>query len=141
MKKNNNKKQTALTQHRSKNHQHHVLGWKDLCLGSIQDIKLHMNRRFLIQRMRKHQGFFMKCPFSISISPFDAEFHSPYRKNIKKIIALILEGFMKNLIFTFFCLFFHYKGPYQPIFSALSTPFGRGLLPLIHSTEMPRLSR
>ena len=30
-----NKCQTALTQHRSENRQHDVLGWKVLCLGGI----------------------------------------------------------------------------------------------------------
>ena len=29
------KRQTALTRHRSENRQHDVLGWKDLCLGGI----------------------------------------------------------------------------------------------------------
>ena len=74
---------------------------------------------------------FIKCPFEISNSPFDAEFHSLFKKKIKNIIALILEGFVLDLIFqifVIFCLFFHYKGPYQPIFSPYQPRDPRGLL-------------
>ena len=59
--------------------------------------------------------FFIKCPFSNSISPFDAEFHSLYRKNIKKIIALILEGFRVSERISFFIFHFSIiKGPIDP---------------------------
>ena len=55
----------SLFRKKSKNHQHHVLGWKDLCLGGIQDIKLHTNRRFLTQNMMKNNDFSSNVHFRL----------------------------------------------------------------------------
>ena len=68
------------------------------------------------QKVKKHEEndrFFMKLtfsgPFSTSISPFDSEFHSGCRKNIKSIIAIDFYIQINDLCFRFVCIFFSKK--------------------------------
>ena len=81
-----------------------IPGWRSWHPGKISkfpQMQVWKTWNFEIIKSR----FFVKCQFSTSISPFDAEFHSLFRKNQKKIIALILEGFMNDFIFHIFLQF------------------------------------
>ena len=94
-------------------------GCQDLHPGTIQGIKLHTNRRFLSPNLMKNHDFSSNVHFQFRYSHSTQNFIIYSEKNQKSHSSHF--GRFRNRrffhIFPLFCLFFYYKGPYQPIFS------------------------
>ena len=99
--------------------------------GTIQDIKLHTNKKFLTQNMMKNYDFSSNVHFRPRLVHSTQNFIIYSEKKIKNIIALILEGFMNNVIFQIFVFFAYFsiiKGPINPYFRPIN-PYFRPIYP------------
>ena len=100
-------------------------GCQDLHPGTIQGIKLHMNKRFLTQNILKNHDFSSNVHLKFRIVHSTQNFIIYSEKNLK-YHSSHFGGFHEQFDFSYFCnclLIFHYKGPYQPISSPYQPMF------------------